>query len=414
MRHLQTIASSILALALAAAVGACAWWLVTNKPIQAKAEKPAAAATVAKVVKEDDLNTVGLTEEAERRLGLKIVHVEKKSVRRVRVYGGEVTIPFGRAILVHSPLTGTLKAPPSGVPKPGQVFKTGQPVFQLMPLLTPDGKATISSSLTDADGQYNNFKTQVDSTKIALDRAKRVLLQGAGSQKLVDEAQAAHELANKALEAAGNRRKILAKVIGDIEEGTAAPININAPEDGMIRSVSALPGQTIPLGANLFEIVDLTTVWVRVPLPIGDFDSIVRTEAAQVGKLSAAPGTVLPFAQPVSTPPSANPTLATIDVFYEMANPTGQFTPGQRIGVTIPLTDSRESLTVPWTAVVFDVHGGTWVYEEMAPKTYVRRRVVVRYTAGLDAVLASGPPVGSKIVALGGQELFGAETGFIK
>ena len=88
--------------------------------------------------------------------------------------------------------------------------------------------------------------------------------------------------------------------------------------------------------------------------------------------------------------------------------------PGQRLGVTIPLADANESLTVPWSAVVFDVHGGTWVYAQTAPRTYARRRVVVRYTAGADAVLASGPAAGTRVVAHGGQELFGAETGFIK
>ena len=116
----------------------------------------------------------------------------------------------------------------------------------------------------------------------------------------------------------------------------------------------------------------------------------------------------------MAAPPSANPLAATVDAFYELPNADGKLTPGQRLGVTIPLADARESLTVPWTAVVFDVQGGTWVYAQTAPRTYARRRVVVGYTAGADAVLAAGPPAGTKVVALGAQELFGAETGFVK
>lgn len=425
MSRLQQVAKVVLTLAAAALVGAGAWWLVTNKPAAPKAEKPPGPATVAKVVKEDDLNTVALTEEAEKRIGLKLAAVETKAVRRVRVYGGEVTVPVGRTILVAAPLGGTLKAPTGGVPKAGSVVKAGTPVFQLSPLLTPDGRATLSAALADANGQVNTAKASFDLADIAVKRAERVLKEGAGSQRQVDEARAAFDVAKRTLDAATARRAILNKVVGDAEGGTAAPIPIDAPQDGVLRVVSALPGQTVPNGAALFEVVDLSTVWVRVPLPVGDLDGIDRTEPARVGRLSAPPGTRLTTARPVAAPPSANPLAATVDVFYELPNADGKLTPGQRLGVTVPLADAKAGRTVPWSAVVFDVHGGTWVYEQVGPRTYARRRVLVAYTVGADAVLADtpngppgtgavGPPVGAKVVAEGGQELFGAETGFVK
>lgn len=414
MSRLQRIATAALTLALAALVGAGAWWLVTNKLTATKADKPSGPATVAKVVKEDDLNTVVLTEEAEKRIGLKLAAVESKAVRRVRVYGGEVTVPVGRTILVAAPLGGTLKAPPGGVPPAGSAVMAGGPIFELTPLLTPDGRATLTAALADANGQVNTAKASFDLTDIAVKRAERVLKEGAGSQRQVDEARAAFDVAKRTLDAAIARQAILNKVVGDAEGGTAAPIQIAAPQGGVLRVVSALPGQTIPLGAALFEVVDLSTLWVRVPLPVGDIDGIDRTEPVQVGKLSAPPGTRLPSAKPVAAPPSANPLAATVDVFYELPNADGKLTPGQRLGVTIPLSDAKESLTVPWSAVLFDVNGGTWVYAQTAPRTYARKRVVVRYTAGADAVLATGPAQGANVVAHGGQELFGAETGFIK
>lgn len=414
MKFLQRAASAILTLALAAAVGAGAWWIVTNKSSTTKAEKPAPPAAVAKVVKEDELNTVTLTEDAERLMGLNVGVVEAKSVRRVRVYGGEVTIPVGRAILVAAPLGGMLKAPKDGVPMAGQAVETGQTVFHLLPLLTPEGRATVSAALVDADGQVNNAKAQLTLADIALVRAKRVLSEGAGSQRQVDEAKAAFDVATRTLEAAVARRATLAKALGEGEGGSPSPIAIDAPEDGILRVVSALPGQTVPLGAPLFEVVDLTTVWVRVPLPVGDLEDIDRSESARVGKLSARPGTGLTSAKPVLAPPSANVLNSTVDLYYELPNPAGKLTPGQRLGVTLPLADARESLTVPWSAVVFDVHGGTWVYEQTGPRRHVRRRVVVQYTVGPDAVLSSGPKAGTRVVTAGVQELFGAETGFVK
>lgn len=414
MKYLQRIATTVLTLALAGAVAAGAWWLVMHKPDSHTADKAHAPANVGKVVREEELNSIILTEEAEKRIGLVCSPVEMKAVRRVRVYGGEVAVPAGRTIIVASPLGGMLKPPASGEMKAGQSVKSGQAIFMLTPLLTPDGQATMAASLADADGQVNNARTQVDLTKIALDRAKRVFKEGAGSQRQVDETEAAYNLATKTLDAVIARQAILKNVVGNAEGGTAAPIPIEAPEDGILRTISALPGQTVPLGAALFEVIDISTVWIRVALPVGDLDATDHTVPAQVGKLSARPGTPLHAAKPVTAPPSANPLSATVDVFYEMKNPGQKLIPGQRLGVSVPLADAKESLTVPWSAVVFDIHGGTWVYEHTGPRRYARYRVVVAYTVGADAVLASGPPAGSKIVTAGAQELFGAETGFVK
>ena len=63
-------------------------------------------------VKEADLTSVELTPEAEARLGLTLVDVERKPVPRAVSYGGEVMIPPGRLISVASPFLGTVEAPP--------------------------------------------------------------------------------------------------------------------------------------------------------------------------------------------------------------------------------------------------------------------------------------------------------------
>lgn len=414
MKSFQGIATTLLTLAFAAATAVGAWWLVTYKPGSKAADKRQSPASVDKLVKEEELNTVTLTEEAEKRIGVACSAADKKAVRRVRTYGGEVAVPAGRTIVVAAPLGGLLRIPANGAIKAGQSVKFGQVIFMLTPMLTPDGQATLSASLADADGQVNNAKTQLELTKIALDRAKRVFKEGAGSQRQVDESDAAYSQASKTLAAVIARQSILKRVVGDAEAGTAAPIPIEAPEAGVLRSISALPGQNVPVGAPLFEVIDTSTVWIRVPLPVGDLDAIDHTVPAQVGKLSAQPGAPLRAAMPVAAPPSANPVSATVDVFYEMENSDNKLIPGQRLGVSVPLADARESLTVPWGAVVYDIHGGTWVYEQVDSHRYARRRVVVGYTVGRDAVLASGPAAGSMIVTAGAQELFGAETGFVK
>lgn len=394
------------------AAGGWLWVKSGNSSSQPSTKTP--PATVGKVVKEDEFNIVTLTEQAEKRIDLAVAPVVKKQVQRVRVYGGEITVPVGRAILVTAPLTGTLKAPVAGEIKAGQVVKAGQPLFQFTPLLTPDGRAMLAASMTEAEGQVNNAKAQTDLAKIALERARRVFNEGAGSQRQVDEAGAAFHVATKTLDAAKARYSILSNVVGDATGSASAPISIDAPTAGLLRIVSALPGQTVPAGAPLFEVIDVSTVWVRVPIPVGDLDAIARNDIAGVGKLSSPFSSPLVSAAPVLATPSANPLSATVDVFYEMPNSNGKLIPGTRVAVSVPLAGAKENPIVPWTAVYYDIDGGTWIYEQKSPHQYARRRCVVAYTFGSDAVLASGPALGTMVVVRGVPELFGVETGFAK
>ena len=416
MTYRQGVLTGILFTLLVVGGGAVAWWLLASGLVETAkpAAPPAPPATVPTPLKEDQINALTLTPEAISRLDLRTGLVQRKPIRRARAYGGEVTIPPGHAIIVSSPLNGTIRSVSGEPPRPGLAVKKGQPVFQLLPLLAPESRANLSAAKVDADGQVNSARTQLEAARIALDRAKRVFQSEAGSRRAVEEAQSQFELAQKALEAATARRDLLEKVVGEVEGGTAGPLSIPSPEDGLLRNVWALPGQNVPAGAAMFEVVDLTRVWVRVPVYVGDLPEVDATAPASIGNLTAGAGEPTQTAGPAAAPPSANPAAGTVDLFYELDNQATNYSPGQRVGVTLLLKAEAESLSLPWAAVIHDIHGGTWVYEQTGPRAFVRRRVAVRHVVGDTAVLASGPPPGASVVTAGAAELFGAETGFTK
>ena len=68
-------------------------------------------------------------------------------------------------------------------------------------------------------------------------------------------------------------------------------------------------------------------------------------------------------------------------------------------------------LTTPYSSVVYDTAGGTWVYTVPKPLTYVRHSVVVEAIKGEKAYLKQGPPAGTKVVTVGVAELYGTEKG---
>ena len=66
---------------------------------------------------------------------------------------------------------------------------------------------------------------------------------------------------------------------------------------------------------------------------------------------------------------------------------------------------------VPYSSLIYDPHGVTWVYTSPQPRTFVRQKVEVDYIEGGIAVLKSGPPVGTIVVTVGVAELYGTELG---
>lgn len=400
--------SRLLLIILAIAAVAGGWWLFSGSSDTYKKEK---AATVEKVVKEESLNTITLTEKTEERLGVKVEAVAMKPVQRSRLYSGEIITPVGRRGVVTAPFGGLVKAPPGGLPKAGDTVKKGQTIFILLPVLTVEARSATATAQVDADMLAQNAATQLQAAKVALDRAKTLFADGVGAKRTVEEAQAAYDTAAKTMEAAKARRELLEE---SLNEGTAAPISIAAPEDGVLRKVSAAHGQNVPGGTALFEMGDLSTAWVRVTLPVGDLEDIARDREAQVGSLSAHAGQAMQPAMPVSAPPLANPQAYTVDLIYVLHNSGEEAIPGRRVGVLTPVNHEAASLALPSSAVVFDALGGAWVYVQTAPLIYARKRVTVSYVTGSDAVLSSGPEVGTPVMTVGAQALFGAETGTMK
>lgn len=381
----------------------------------------------AKIVypKEGDIYRIVLTPKAEQRLLITTVPVETKSMPRTRTVGAEITIPDGARVLVTAPVTGTLLGRPDDAATlvAGRRVTAGQTVFRLKPLLAPEREVptaaervaianahvSLVASQIIARGDVNQAEAQVLAAEIALDRAKRLLADKVGSGRDFDDAQARLDIARTALAAAQANQQQLGQFTLDTAAGSVAELTVHAPHDGVLRAISAAVGQTVTIADPLFEVVTLTTLWVRVPVYPGQRSEISHTRNALVRELGGSSPAV--SVMPVTAPPSADLLAATVDLFYELPDPDGRFTPGERVEVTLPLAGQTESLVVPRAAILRDIHGVAWVYVNSAEHTFERHRVEVHFTTQELAVLSQGPDVGTLIVVDGAAELFGTEFG---
>ena len=374
------------------------WLCGCSNPQAAENHTDDPAAIIENSVKESELATVTLSLKAEERLGVNTEPVAIKSVAQTRTFAGEITLPPDRTISVTAPMSGTLAAvTPLSV---GRLVRNGQAIYSLTPLLSPERDLRVQ-----LERDATNAQTRVDAADIRLKRAEQLLRERAGSEKALEQAREELDLAENDLNASRERldRYDKAPVSGD------TPLTITAPQDGMIQKIFIGSSQTVSGGETLFEVVDLSSLWIRVPIYVGDLKSIDQRQTACVHGLNEAPGAGARSARPVNAPPTANPLNDTVDLYFELANTDGSLRPGQKTGVTLSENATEESLVVPWAAVLHDIHGNAWVYEKTGLQQYVRRRVEVRRVIDSLAVIERGPAVGTNIVTAGVVEIFGAE-----
>jgi cobalt-zinc-cadmium efflux system membrane fusion protein len=418
VRMIRVLTPVSLALALFGLVGC------STKPASTAA-RPAPPATVAKLPGEGELVAVTLKPEAETRLAIKTGTVERRGVARALTMGGDVVVPPGRASIVSAPQTGTVVvASGSSVPLPGLAVKKGQAIFTLLPILSADRavlnpaeRARFEADKANAAGQLDVARPRFENARTILERTEKLAASRDVPPSALVDARNAYDSAKATLDAAEKLWSIYEKAVGEggvDDAGKLAPLPIRTPADGVLISVSVQANQQVPAGSLLFEVANLDPVYIKVPVFVGEEDSIATDKNAAIGGLADAPGKPTKPAKPVQTTPSANALATTIDLYYEVENHDGKLRPGQRVGVTLPLKGEAESLVVPYAAILYDINGGGWVYEAMGQHVFARRRVVVDHIVGPEAVLAFGPKPGTKVVTDGAAELFGTEFGGAK
>lgn len=349
---------------------------------------------------ETALLTVTLTPEAEKRLGLEMVNVEKRLMPEVLGVPGEVVVPIGGSVILAAPFSATVSA--TNLPTVGSMVKRGQTLLQLAPFAPPDRdvRAQAEKSVAIASAQFATVKARVE-------RLEKLVKEGGASEKQLEEAHSERDVLKAELAAAEKRFNAIRRA----PLGTDVSIPLRAPRDGLVRNVSVASGEIVATGAQLFEILGAPALWVRASVYAGEAPRIPAEASARIATIGAAfkdePALV---AYPVSAPPSADALAASVDFYYELPITTTH-RPGERVTVFLATKENTEMTVVPFSAVVFDTLGGAWVYAEKSEHAYERQRIDIVRIEDDVAVLAKGPSASTRIVRVGASELFGVEFG---
>ena len=378
-------------------------------------------AEVLQISDEMELATVRLTAKAEERLGISVGSVKLQDIVKRRPYPGVVVVPPENQTVLLAPVAGTVHY---NGPLPlamGTAVSQGQSLFSLDPVQTKDdfalgpaqrdqlntNRITVEQGAAALQGRIDVAKAELKAAKIEKERAVQLFDEKVGSRRRVDETTARVKMAEETLKAAEREKSTLRKVDRQPKAWSPTPLVQLAPISGTILRTLVSSGQSVSAGQPLLELVNLGRLWVRVRVPQGEAKDIQKSDDARLFTTDRQLQ-----AEPVKGPPTADQTTSTVDLYYVVENSGSALTPDQRLEVSLPLKGSGQSLVVPTASILYDHHGGAWVYVRTEPLMYKRFRVLVDIsTEDGYTVLVKGPELGSSVVVDGAAELFGVEFG---
>jgi len=141
-----------------------------------------------------------------------------------------------------------------------------------------------------------------------------------------------------------------AQIVALERRDKAEPVlTVYAPSSGIVLKREALPGKYVEPGTILYEVADLSTVWISADIYESEVATVTLNQAASV-MFAAYPGTS--FRGNVSyIYPSLNAETRTMRVRVELPNPGLKLKPGMYGNVTLH-TDVVHTLVVPKEAVL--------------------------------------------------------------
>lgn len=174
---------------------------------------------------------------------------------------------------------------------------------------------------------------------------------------------------------------------------------IIAPISGIVTRKLVVPQQYVTQGQTLFEVADLSTVWVEADVYEQDLSKVA------IGQRVSVTAPSLPGVTLAGTVAFVQPTVAgdsrTTRVRIELPNRNLQLKPDMYVSVRVFGATGRSALTVPLTAIV-DRGQQQFVWVEVAPGSFAPRQVTIGARTPERVEILSGLNGGEVVVVEGG------------
>ena len=295
----------------------------------------------------------------------------------------------------------------------GSIVKKGQKLADLQSADLDEAEADYLKALADSKNAERTSEAELKLAQQTYDRTKLLYektiaagkaLQAAEHDLQVAKATAESSIASTraALTAARRRLLILGLSEGDMKALENKPdfvavFSLTSPISGIVVERNATIGATVGTDANVFKIVDISSIWIDANVFEKD---VARVKLGQPVNVTATafPETVF-SGKVILVSTVVDPDTRSVKVRTEVSNRDGRLKPDMFANVEIITDVNRTAISIPQTALLND--GGQPVVFVVAGNGYEKRKVTTGIQSGDRIEITSGLNAGDKVVVKG-------------
>jgi len=179
--------------------------------------------------------------------------------------------------------------------------------------------------------------------------------------------------------------------------GLAAVFSLTSPIAGIVVERNATIGATVGSDANLFKIVDISSVWIDANVFEKDLERVRRGQEVKVSVPAFPESNFSGKVILIST--VVDPETRSLKVRTEVPNPNGRLKPDMFANVEIITDLRRAAISIPQSALLND--GGHTVVFVAAGSGYEKRAVTAGIQSSDRVEILDGLQAGDKVVVKG-------------
>jgi cobalt-zinc-cadmium efflux system membrane fusion protein len=295
----------------------------------------------------------------------------------------------------------------------GSKVKKGQKLADLESADIDQAEADYLKGLADYDNARRTSVAEVKLAQATYDRTKMLYektitagknLQAAEHDLEVAKASAESSVSSTKAALTAARRHLLILGLKDSaidalasKPDLAAVFSLTSPIEGIVVERNATIGATVGTDANLFKIIDLSTVWIDANVFEKDLERVKLGQEVKVS-VPAFPGSSF-SGRVILVSSVVDPDTRTVKVRTEVPNRDGRLKPDMFANVEIITDLHRTAISIPQSALLND--GGHTVVFVAAGNGYEKRVVTAGIQSGDRVEILDGLQAGDKVVVKG-------------
>lgn len=295
----------------------------------------------------------------------------------------------------------------------GSVVRKGQKLADLQSADLDEAEADYLKALADLQNARRTSEAEVRLAQQTYDRTKMLYektiaagkaLQSAEHDLQVAQATAESSVASTkaALTSARHRLLILGLTEADLNAlatrpDFAAVFSLTSPISGIVVERNATVGATVGSDANVFKIVDISSVWIDANVFEKDLARVKLGQQVNVS-VTAFPGSIF-TGKVILVSTVVDPDTRSVKVRTEVPNRDARLKPDMFANVEIVTDVNRTSISIPQTALLND--GGQSVVFVTAGSGFEKRSVTPGIQSDDRIEITSGLKAGDKVVIKG-------------